>query len=744
MDEEKKYIINIESNVDEYVKQLQAADKAVEDFIKANADLLASQDKSNKDYVKAAATLKVLQTERNNASKNVQTAIKANKAEADSYEKLYQAWKNAQTQLKLMPGAYEVNAQGVRVLSQRYLEQSKVVADAKRSLDAFGKGVADNRLNVGNYSEAIEGALDKFQMMPGPLGQAAGAVKQFGTALKVLAVNPIILVITLLVGALAGLVKIFKSTDKGATELEARMNQLKAVIDVIRQRIIGFTEAVGNIFKGNWKEAGEGMKQTFTGIGEQMRDATSAAYAYTLALDAIEDAEKNYVSTSAENRNKIARLEYTAQDRTKSTAERKKALEEALALGEQEVKAQAEFTRKKLDAGISALANSNRVTEQELLAYIKMTDEERSLADQALQDLYNNNDAKVNDLDALYAQWIDLDTKFYEENKRNISRLTGFEEEERAKRTAAAEKASQAEADAAKKSLDEIREYIQAKAQSEAEWDKFIADKRKSDAEAEIERITADAAAAEEYETLLSERKLAREAINAENRMAIREQENEWKFNLDRDALDRQMQQELAAAEKSGADRQLIAEKYSAARKTLDELEVKSKLGLYGDFAGNLAQIFGENTAIGKAAAVAQAIINTYQSATAAYASLAAVPVVGPALGIAAAGAAVAAGIANVKKIVAVKSGLPGDSGGGSATSLSASVPAQRMTATANKPTVLTQMSQQQLNAQANVPQLTKEDLVSALSSMPTPIVTVEDINAKTIAKNKVEVRATI
>ena len=53
-------------------------------------------------------------------------------------------------------------------------------------------------------------------------------------------------------------------------------------------------------------------------------------------------------------------------------------------------------------------------------------------------------------------------------------------------------------------------------------------------------------------------------------------------------------------------------------------------------------------------------------------------------------------------------------------------------------------MSQQQLNAQANVPQLTKEDLVSALSTMPTPIVTVEDINAKTAAVQKVTVRATI
>lgn len=54
---------------------------------------------------------------------------------------------------------------------------------------------------------------------------------------------------------------------------------------------------------------------------------------------------------------------------------------------------------------------------------------------------------------------------------------------------------------------------------------------------------------------------------------------------------------------------------------------------------------------IGKAAAIAQAVINTYQAATAAYASASAIPVVGWILGPVAAAAAIALGIANVNKI---------------------------------------------------------------------------------------------
>lgn len=62
--------------------------------------------------------------------------------------------------------------------------------------------------------------------------------------------------------------------------------------------------------------------------------------------------------------------------------------------------------------------------------------------------------------------------------------------------------------------------------------------------------------------------------------------------------------------------------------------------------------------AIGKAAAIANAVIDTYKAATGAYASLASIPYVGPALGIAAAAAAVAAGVANVQRIRSTPTGF--------------------------------------------------------------------------------------
>lgn len=88
-------------------------------------------------------------------------------------------------------------------------------------------------------------------------------------------------------------------------------------------------------------------------------------------------------------------------------------------------------------------------------------------------------------------------------------------------------------------------------------------------------------------------------------------------------------------------------------------LAMKTSLDVASTIASGLVSIFGENTKAGKIAATAQATIDTYKAANSAYASMAGIPVVGPALGAAAAAMAVASGVMNVKKIWAVKEDQP-------------------------------------------------------------------------------------
>jgi len=96
---------------------------------------------------------------------------------------------------------------------------------------------------------------------------------------------------------------------------------------------------------------------------------------------------------------------------------------------------------------------------------------------------------------------------------------------------------------------------------------------------------------------------------------------------------------EIAIAEEQGLGTEEIDQKYADKKKKLQKRQ--------------------------KAIAASQAIIQTYLGATAAFTSLAPIPFVGPVLGGIAAGAAVLAGIANVRKIYAQDVGDGGGGGGG-------------------------------------------------------------------------------
>lgn len=128
--------------------------------------------------------------------------------------------------------------------------------------------------------------------------------------------------------------------------------------------------------------------------------------------------------------------------------------------------------------------------------------------------------------------------------------------------------------------------------------------------------------------------------IDAENEFAVRKQELDQEIASNENAIN-------ALKSKNEIDWANLTE--------------EEKMQIVSQGFKNLASVLGEESAAGKAAAIAGATIDTYQSATASYKSLAGIPVIGPALGAAAAGAAIASGIATVKKITATKT--PGGKG---------------------------------------------------------------------------------
>jgi len=228
-------------------------------------------------------------------------------------------------------------------------------------------------------------------------------------------------------------------------------------------------------------------------------------------------------------------------------------------------------------------------------------------------------------------------------------------------------------ADDSKKSSDEAKQKAE---ELEKERQALIGrqgEKAREEYEAS-EKLIKDARKANE-DALKTENQIKTEKENADfeakkldllnKGLSIEEIEKEHKRKL------AQLDTEYFASEadkgiKSTADAKANAE----AKKKIAELEKKDKLDA-ADAAANtlsgLSELLGKETAAGKAAAVASATINTFSSAQKAYDSTVGIPFVGPVLAPINAGIAIAAGIKNVKSILAVKT--PKGGGGGSAPS---------------------------------------------------------------------------
>lgn len=125
-------------------------------------------------------------------------------------------------------------------------------------------------------------------------------------------------------------------------------------------------------------------------------------------------------------------------------------------------------------------------------------------------------------------------------------------------------------------------------------------------------------------------------------------------LQLERNKIRYQADKEQAIA--NGADMIEFEKLQAKKRSEIEALVMKNKLDAASTTFANLATLAGEQSAAGKAFAIAQTTIDTFQSATAAYKAMAGIPVVGPVLGGIAAAAAIKSGLDTVKKISAVKS----------------------------------------------------------------------------------------
>ena len=517
-------------------------------------------------------------------------------------------------------------------------------------VDVQDKQVEELNKNLEKTEEGIEGIEEAGDKMTGGLvsgfksakkgvtGMIAG-LKTMKGAIIATGLGAFVLVVTSLVQA-------FTSTEEGQNQLAKGMAVLGAVVDVFTDRLAAFGRGLISLFTdpiGSIKEMAQAIEDFVMKKVDEVIESLGflgSAISKVFKGDfsgAMEDATKGVVGLVRATNPLVMVTEALVKGTKDLIVEITKEGKIAAQIADQRAKAE------KLDRQLlvdRAKANRDRA---ELLE--KAVDKEKFTTSERIEFL--KEAGRIEDeitAKEIQAAKLRLDAQIAE-NALGDSNKEALEKEAQLKaelinlETAKLTKAK------------EVTSQIIALNAEEAAAKKAITDKEKADKEVADQKVIDDA------KTLFDLKKQIRdaEAVSEDERRALEIQKTIEHFdNLIA----------LATAQGLATEGLLKAKAAAVAKFSEDESKVQvkwadmsqeEKLKLAKDGLNNMATILGEESAAGKAAAIASATISTFESAQSSYNSLAGIPIIGPVLGAAAAGAAIVSGMAQVKAITSTK-----------------------------------------------------------------------------------------
>lgn len=623
-----------------------------------------SQDEYKKvvsEATKAQVELTKRLTDTNKSISDNNSAIKVNttllKSQEGSVDALRAQLAKNTKELNAMSAATRNNTDEGKAL----VTETKEISDKLKEME---KAVGDNRRNVGNYAESIQEAMSSTQGLSGATAAMATSLSGGVNILKVfnatLKANPILAIVSVILVLISTVEKLMKRNSEMAANLKAAF----APFEVIFSRILdGVTELLGGVSKA-FEWITEKVVNLLSSIGlitEETTKAANAAKALTEQELAIYEAETNNLVTLSAMRRELEAQRTIVGDQLKTAEERNAAAQKGIAILKQMEAAEVGVLKQKYE----------QIKAQNELGYTSKEDRRAEM--QALADLQSKQADYI-------SQRKELENQASGIVKAQIAANAAAFKANEEKKAAAAIKAAQ-DAEKAKRELQEqtIKQFEEARTKLELSLQekelgndsiklKLENEKAYVEESLKLERyrleqglisqqefanreqafqlgvLQLEQQMREEQDRAEKERKALDEANLRELQMANITNE----YELRQAALDAQYAQEIAAAEKIGADTALIQSKYEKAKEDNTRARVNAELTMTAGLAGQMSTLLGEESEIGKAFGVVQATINTYIGATKALAQ-------GGILGIAQAAIVIAFGMKQVATIAKQK-----------------------------------------------------------------------------------------
>ena len=275
--------------------------------------------------------------------------------------KKYEDTLNGQRQkLSDMQSAYDAMDKEMRESEggKAFLQQIKEQHDAVLGLEG-----ATGRMqrNVGNYGESIKGvipSLDKFDAALNKMGTSMNDLQQgvgtasksivshFATIGKALITPPL----GIIVAILSAIMLIFSKVASAIKKNDDAMTNLQVAFSAFKPIAI----AIGKIFEGiglALSKVAVGIANVVTKISSALipgfEEASKKVTEYILAVDALEETQRQYTVQNAKDAQEIAKYRAIAAEST-DLEERKKALQSAIALEEEIARRNVEIATKTL------------------------------------------------------------------------------------------------------------------------------------------------------------------------------------------------------------------------------------------------------------------------------------------------------------------------------------------------------------------------------------------------------------
>ena len=435
-------------------------------------------------------------------------------------------------------------------------------------------------------------------------------------------------------------------------------------------------------------------------------------------IDQLQEIKKLGEEDLKQSQEKLKSLDKQIEKTKNANAIENQKADDAIRLAIAEGKSKEEIERlerKKLETIIKSAKTELDLQKQKALA---LRDEIKAKA--ALGQL--DEEAREAALDALRDQ-IETTKSTYQTLKSARTDLAVFEAEKETEKRQAGKETADKRIEEEKRVADEIKRIQEEEAlrqiEEEEELSEIIRQAKLTNHQRELEDVNTH------YFNLIERAKqygLDTQALEAEQAEKVAEIDK--KYAVDKVAL-----WETIAAAQAEIDQEALEQKQKR-----QEQEAQIVAGGF-EFLSNLATAFAQGNErqqkvafnITKAANIAQATMDTYKAATAAFSSFAGIPVVGIPLGIAAAAAAVAAGIANINAIKNTQF-----EGGGGAASASVSAPS------ISAPSIGSGSSPAQFNVVGNTG---VNQLAQSLGDQPLKayVVAGDVTTAQSLERNKIE-----